>query len=108
MDDAELYRLLSFVRRSRYRSWIIQFLAAQGRPEIPKEISEATGIRSDHVSRQLQQLKDKELVRVLNPDAARYRYYTLTEKGQRFVTQVRELEDDQGTMILPRRDEDDG
>jgi DNA-binding MarR family transcriptional regulator len=107
MDD-ELYRLLSFVRGSEYRSWIIQSLAARGRPEIPKEISAATGIRSDHVSRQLQQLNEQELVTVLNPDAARYRYYTLTEKGQRFVDQVRKLEDDQETTILPRRDEDDG
>ncbi len=78
-DDPNLWDLIGFVKRSDYRRRILEALES---PLIPKEIAEKTDIHQSNVSRTLGQLREKDLVQVMNPDAKTGRIYALTEKGE--------------------------
>lgn len=51
----------------------------------PKEIAIKTGIKINLVSRALRQLKDNDLVYVLNPNVRANRNYRLTKKGEKLI-----------------------
>lgn len=82
MDEDELYSLLSFLRSSEHRRKILGFLVEKSEPQTPTDIKEAIGIDRPHVSNRLGDLKEKGLVEVVNPDAKRFRYYRVTDKGK--------------------------
>ena len=80
MPDEEFWQTLGFVRRSDNRKNIIKEL---DRPLIPKEIAEETDMHQSNVSRALKELKEKDIVEVLNPEAKTGRLYQLTGKGDK-------------------------
>lgn len=82
MDEEEKYKLLSFIRRSEHRKKILKFLEQQEEAQTPTDIAEEQGIHRNHVSNQLGKLKERDLVEIINPDAAHHRYYKITEKGE--------------------------
>lgn len=94
MDEEELYTLLAFLRDSKNRQKIMKFLKDEEDPQTPTDIAEETEIHRNHVSNQLGQLKEKELVNVLNPDAARHRYYRLTKKGDKLARKIESIEEE--------------
>ncbi|MDY6778936.1 MAG: ArsR family transcriptional regulator [Candidatus Nanohaloarchaea archaeon] len=85
MEQDELYQLLSFLKMSPYRQQIMQTLFDASEPKTPTELAESTGIHRDHISRHLAKLRQRGLVRVLNPDAPMHRFYILTEKGTKIM-----------------------
>lgn len=52
---------------------------------IPTQIVENSGIRTNHISKVLGELKAHELVECINPEAKKGRLYRLTEKGEDIV-----------------------
>lgn len=52
---------------------------------IPTQITENSGIRTNHISKVLGELKAHELVECINPEAKKGRLYRLTEKGEDIV-----------------------
>jgi len=93
MDEEELYSLLSFLRGSKNRKKIISYLAEKEEPQTPTDIAKEKEIHRNHVSNQLSKMKEKGLVEILNPDAARHRYYKLTEKGEELQTELGSISD---------------
>ena len=85
VDESSDWELIGFVKRSDYRKKILGSLE---KPLIPKEIAEETDIHQSNVSRALGDLREKELVQVMNPDAKTGRVYTLTEKGEKILKQI--------------------
>ena len=76
MDD----ETLDFVRRSSYRQNVLK--ALEDNVLMPKEIAERSNIKTNHVSKVLSELKSKELIELVNPEARKGRLYRLTDKGE--------------------------
>ena len=72
---------VSFVRRSKYRRDVVRTLASGS--ATPSDIAYAHDYAQPHVSRALNELRDRSLVELLVPeDQARGRYYGLTDDGR--------------------------
>jgi len=83
----EIIELLSFVEISQNRSKILKSLSDGAL--FPSKIGKNTDIRINQVSTTLKELKEKELVILLNPDAKIGRYYELTEKGKEVLKHIK-------------------
>jgi predicted transcriptional regulator len=70
---------IGYIKLSQHRKKV--FLFIKNELKLPSEISKATELGINDVSRALKGLKDKKLVRCLNEEEKRGRVYTLTEKG---------------------------
>ena len=82
MDD----ETLDFVRRSSYRQNVLK--ALEDNVLMPKEIAERSDIKTNHVSKVLSELKSKELIELVNPEARKGRLYRLTSVGEEIVDKL--------------------
>ena len=82
MEDNEKITI-EFIRLSKNREKV--FRALEGETLKPTDISKKTGIHRNNVSRTLSQLKEKDLVRLLNPENKRGRLYELSEYGKKIL-----------------------
>ena len=77
---------ISLLKSSEYRLKIIK---AIGKDTVtPSEISKKIGIRLNHVSMFLKELKENNLVKCLNEDTRKGRLYELTELGQNAINKL--------------------
>ncbi len=77
---------ISLLKSSEYRLKIIK---AIGKDTVtPSEIAEKIGIRLNHVSTFLKELKVNNLVKCLNEDTRKGRLYELTELGQDAISKL--------------------
>ena len=77
---------ISMLKSSEYRFKIIK---AIGKDTItPSEIAEKIGIRLNHVSMFLRELKENNLVKCLNEDTRKGRLYELTELGKNAINKL--------------------
>lgn len=79
---------VGYVISSEYRKKVMAEVA--GGPKTPSSISKATDIEIPHVSRSLTQLREKELIELLNPNAEKGRLYALTDQGEEVWGAVKE------------------
>ena len=79
----EMLTEISYVNISKYRTKVMKSL--EGEVLIPTQIAENSGIRTNHISKVLSELKAHELVECINPEARKGRLYRLTEKGEEIV-----------------------
>lgn len=93
MEDED-WEILSTVKRSNYRLTVLEYLHDVEEPRTPTEIGSKTDISRSHVSRTLGELKDDELVEVINPEAHYDRRYRITERGQKIVEKIQEIEEE--------------
>ncbi|MFD1514284.1 winged helix-turn-helix domain-containing protein [Halomarina rubra] len=71
---------VSYIIRSRYRIAVLEQLS-EG-PKIPTRIAEAAEFRLAHISRAIQQLRERSLVTLLvSEDQTKGRVYGLTNEG---------------------------
>ena len=82
MNDQEKISI-EFIKMSKNREKVLKSL--KGETLNPTEISKKTGVHRNNVSRTLSQLKEKDLVRILNPETKRGRLYELTKDGERVL-----------------------
>lgn len=78
MND-ETLKLYAFVISSSYRKRVVQSLAKGDM--IPTEISNDSGIRTNHISKVLSELKEKGIVICTNEEDRKNRNYHLTDLG---------------------------
>ena len=74
---------LEYVQRSKYRQNVLK--ALENDVLMPKEIAEQSGIKTNHVSKVLSELRSKGLVELLNPEVKKGRIYRLTSLGDEIV-----------------------
>lgn len=74
---------LEFVQRSKYRQKVLK--ALEDNVLMPKQIAERSGIKTNHVSKVLSELKSKKLIEIINPEARKGRLYRLTSVGEGIV-----------------------
>ena len=74
---------ISYVNISKYRAKVMKTL--EGEVKIPTVIARDSGIRTNHVSKVLSELKAHELIECINPEVRKGRLYRLTDKGDVLV-----------------------
>lgn len=77
----EMLKEISYVQISKYRTKTMKSL--DGEVLIPSQITKNSGIRTNHISKVLAELKSHELVEYINPEVRKGRLYRLTEKGEK-------------------------
>lgn len=79
----EMLTEISYVNISKYRTKVMKSL--DGEVLIPSQIAKNSGIRTNHISKVLAELKAHELVECINPEVRKGRLYRLTDKGEEIV-----------------------
>lgn len=74
---------ISYVQISSYRKKVMKSL--DGEVKIPSAIANDSGIRTNHISKVLSELKAHGLVECINPEVRKGRLYRLTETGEDVV-----------------------
>ena len=82
----EMLTEISYVKISKYRTKAIKSL--EGEVKIPSQIARDSGIRTNHISKVLGELKNHELVECINPEVRKGRLYRLTDKGDEIVKNI--------------------
>ena len=77
----EMLTEISYVKISKYRTKVMKSL--DGDVKIPTAITNDSGIRTNHISKVLSELKAHELVECINPEVRKGRLYRLTDKGEK-------------------------
>lgn len=77
MNNDEIFELVGYIMASDYRTKILKSIGEN--IKIPSAIAEEIGLRTNHVSNVLKDLKDKNLVICLNEDARKGRLYKNTD-----------------------------
>ena len=77
---------ISYVNISKYRTKVMKTL--DGEVLIPSQIVRNSGIRTNHISKVLSELKAHELVECINPEVRKCRLYRLTDKGEELVENI--------------------
>ena len=79
MDD-EALKKYAYVSISSYRSKAVKSLKDE--VKMPTEIAADTGIRKNHISKVLRELKESGIAECINEDTKRGRLYRLTDVGE--------------------------
>lgn len=90
MEDKLLVKL-AYVNVSSYRAKATRCLKDD--VKTPTRIAEDTGIRRNHISKVLRELKEAGVAECINEEAHRGRLYRLTDVGEEIVDSV-ELEEE--------------
>jgi len=77
----EMLTEISYVSISKYRTKVMKSL--DGEVLIPSQIAKNSGIRTNHISKVLSELKAHELVECINPEVRKGRLYRLTDIGEK-------------------------
>ena len=76
----EMLKEISYVQISTYRTKVMKSL--DGDVKIPSVIAKDSGIKTNHISKVLSELKAHELVECINPEVRKGRLYRHTNKGE--------------------------
>lgn len=82
----EMLTEISYVKISKYRTKTMKSL--EGEVLIPSQIARNSGIRTNHISKVLGELKDHELIECINPEVRKGRLYRLTDKGEQIIDKL--------------------
>ena len=86
MKDDEIFQLLGYVMASDYRKNILKSIGTD--IKIPSAIAEEIGLRTNHISNVLNDLKKKELVVCLNENARKGRLYKNTDLALKILEYI--------------------
>jgi len=76
--------------RSPQRKQILKTLEKE--PKAPVQLAESTGIDKSNVSTKLGQLRERDMVKCVNPEDRKWRFYQLTDYGHEILRKVEEIE----------------
>ena len=79
-ENDELLKLTSYVQISKQREKTLKSIGDE--VKIPTTIAKDSGIRTNHISKVLSELKSKEIVECINEEARKGRLYRLTDTGK--------------------------
>ena len=83
MDDETLI-LLAYIKNAPTREKVLKSFEGEGFLR-PIQISQKTGLHPNNVSKKLKDLREHELVYVINPEYHVPKLYRLTEKGKNII-----------------------
>ena len=86
MDD-ETLKIMGYVISSTYRANVLK--SFNDKPRFPSELAKKAGIKQNHVSNVLKELKNKGLVDIINPEVRKGRYYVLTDLGKEIAEELK-------------------
>ena len=86
-DETEDMEIISLLSRSKKRLEVLESLKHENK--IPSIISKDINDSSHHISKYLKTLKEYDLVVCLNENDKRYRYYSITEKGTKYLNIIK-------------------
>lgn len=89
-DEDELLDSLGYVLASSYRFSVIKYIGNGVR--IPSDIAKEIGVRTNHISNVLSDLKKNELVFCINEKAHKGRLYKNTELSLAILQYLKEME----------------
>jgi len=82
--DEKVLKMWAFVKCSPNRISILKALN-QDVPKTPTDLSKETGMRPQNVSNYLIPLNEKRIVKCINDEMTKPRYYTLTKTGKEII-----------------------
>ncbi|MBO6123404.1 MAG: transcriptional regulator [Methanobrevibacter sp.] len=85
-NNEDIYKIVGYVMASDYRTNILKCIGKE--IKIPSAIAEEVGLRTNHVSNVLKDLKEKNLVVCLNKEAKKGRLYKNTELGLQILEYI--------------------
>lgn len=85
MKEVEYYRLKALLDRSKIRKNILSVLDESDKALRPTDLSKELSVERSNISTRLIDLREKELVKVMNPEDNRNRYYKITERGEKVL-----------------------
>lgn len=88
--DDETLKKLAYVSVSTYRVKAMKSLE-DGQVKIPSNIAKDAGIRSNHISKVLTELKEIGAAECINEEARKGRLYRLTDLGETISDNLEEL-----------------
>lgn len=83
---------MGYIQASTYRCKVVRALD-QDSIKTPTNISKATGIRVNHLSKTLSELKCRHIVECLNENSRKGRLYKLTNKGRKILDNMEDVID---------------
>lgn len=86
-DEKQDMEIISLLTRSKKRLEVLESLENENK--IPSVISKDINDSSYHISKYLKTLKESGLVVCLNENDKRYRYYSITPKGTKYLNIVK-------------------
>lgn len=89
-DEDEYLKLLAYVKINEYRSKVMEYLSDKDY-DFPVNIANGVGIRTNHISMTLSQLKKHGLVECINPEARKGRLYRLTQVGVKIMDYSKQI-----------------
>ena len=89
-ENDELLKLTSYVQISKYREKTLKSIGDD--VKIPTSIAKDSGIRTNHISKVLSELKSKDIVECINEEARKGRLYRLTDTGKEVLDVIKDKE----------------
>ena len=89
-ENDELLKLTSYVQISKYREKTLKSIGDD--VKIPTSIAKDSGIRTNHISKVLSELKSKDIVECINEDARKGRLNRLTDTGKEVLDVIKDKE----------------
>ena len=77
----EIECTIAYVLSSTYRLKVVKVLHKN--MSFPAKIAKNSGIRLNHISKVLKDLKDNNIVECINPEVRKGKLYRLTDKGEK-------------------------
>ena len=90
MNEDEILNSLGYMMASSYRLSVIKYIGKG--VKIPSDIAKQIGVRTNHISNVLADLKENNLVICLNEDAHKGRLYKNTELSLEILKYLQEME----------------
>ena len=90
MKEEEIFDSLGYVMASTYRLSVIQYIG--NGVKIPSDIARKIGVRTNHISNVLSDLKQNGLVICLNEDARKGRLYENTELSLEILKYINSID----------------
>lgn len=81
MNKADLLDTSAYIRISSYRTKVCDSLFGEEVYKTPTQIAQDAGIKTNHISKVLKDLKNIDIVECINPERRKGRLYHLTNKG---------------------------
>lgn len=86
MNNNEFLTVVAYVKCSTYREKVLKGI---GNEYItPTHLSEKIGIRTNHISNVLSQLKEKQVIECINEEMRKGRLYTTTALGKMVLNEI--------------------
>ena len=80
---------IAFLLRAKNRIAVLKTLEKGSK--ISSQMEKETGLYKSHMSRALKELRDRNLIKCINPGDRTYKFYELTAKGKEVMKQAEKI-----------------